>query len=84
MSSISDGEGDRSILQTAFELHLARLAFPTAMTNGVRHTLRKREQNIMLNSLWNVRAIELPPRPLMDVLQFFERSGYQQVLHLGK
>ena len=51
------------------------------MPNGIRYALGERKQNIMLQIHGNVRTVELSARPLMDVLQLFKRSGYQQVFH---
>ena len=35
----------------------------------------------MLEIARHMGALQLPPRPLVDVFQFFKRARYEQVLH---
>src|SRR5436190_24360270 len=80
-TAISYSKSDLAIRDTAFELHFARSTFLAAVTNRVRHTFRKCEQDIMLKIFRHVRIFELTASPVMDLLQFIECTRYEKMLH---
>ena len=81
-ASIADGEGNLMILRGAFELDFARPAFFTAVANSVRHAFGKGKQHIVPHVIGYARAVELPARPFVDLLQLVEPAGYEEMIHV--
>ncbi|MDP4200042.1 MAG: hypothetical protein Q8922_06510 [Bacteroidota bacterium] len=82
IATIAHSEGDLAIADAALELNFVRAALLTAVPDRIGDTFGKRQEHVVLKVRWYAGLIELAAGPVMDLLQFIECAGYQEVLHV--